>query len=54
MTDKEISPEVEEMLEEAAEAYRKHHSLENKVEYNGARGNVQVNGFTEEGQGSNF
>ena len=54
MTEQELSPEVVELLRQARESYEKHNSLETKVEYNGAKGSIQVNGFTEEGQGSDF
>lgn len=51
----EITPEAQEELRLAAEAYAKHHSLEMQQEYNYEKGFIGNDiGFIEEGEGQSF
>ena len=51
MSDKELSPEVQELLAEAAAAYKKHHSLETKAAVNEQKGNTVASEPPKQGQG---
>lgn len=51
MNDKELSPEVQELLAEAAVAYAKHNSPETKAAVNEQKGNIVASEPPHEGQG---
>lgn len=52
MSDKEITPEAQALLDEAAEAYAKYHSEETKVAWNEALGNINATNTNEKGEGT--
>jgi putative alpha-1,2-mannosidase len=52
MSDKEITPEAQALLDQAAEDYAKYHSEETKAAWNEALGNIHATIVNEKDEGT--